>query len=58
MKFITGLVLGLLLGAAGAAVAATCVGQGYAMGWTVTVDGNDICDDPFIWTGTKEIECD
>jgi hypothetical protein len=58
-----GLLTGLLIGGGagasiGVATAAVCAGTGYAMGWTVTKDGNDLCDDPYIWSGTHEIECD
>lgn len=31
---------------------------GYLMGFSVVKDGNTICEDPFFWEGTKEIECD
>lgn len=32
--------------------------NGWLMGWTVTKDGEEICDSPYVWIGTKEIECD
>jgi hypothetical protein len=39
--------------------AAALVGStGYLMGWTVTKDGDEICSMPFVWTATKEIDCD
>jgi len=39
--------------------AAKVVGSdGYLMGWDVTKDGETICSDPFVWTGTQELECD
>lgn len=33
-------------------------GPGYLSGWTIMHDGEEICDDPYIWDATKEIECD
>ena len=58
-RFILGLGLGVLIGSAGTAIAATIVGSdGYMIGWTVQKDGEAICDDPWVWTGTREIECD
>ena len=58
-KFWTGLVLGLLLGIIGSTFAAKILGSdGYLIDWTVTTDGESICDAPYIWTSTKEIECD
>ena len=57
-KFLTGFITGAFLAAAAPVAAATLVGgTGYLFGWTVTVNGNDICDSPYIWTATREIEC-
>lgn len=57
-KFIFGLVLGLILGAVAVSWAARIVGgNGYLIGWSVTLDGDEICSDPFIWVSIKEIEC-
>jgi len=59
-KFLLGLACGLVLGFAGTAVASVhIVGDkvGFLMGWTVTKDGNEICDDPYVWSVTKEIDC-
>ncbi len=56
--FVFGFILGVTV-ASGAASAALVVGQnGYLSGWTVTKDGEEICDSPFAWTAIKEIECD
>lgn len=58
-RFVTGLTLGVFLGAATTALAAQVVGSsGYLMGWEVKVNGEEVCDDPYVWPGTKEIECD
>lgn len=57
-RFLLGLVLGALLGASGTAIAAACGGTGYLHGWTVTLDGEEICDDPYVWAGLRLIECD
>ena len=57
--FLVGVVLGFSIGAAVTASAATLVGgDGYLLGWDVEVKGNTVCSDPFIWSSTKEIECD
>ena len=58
-KFMTGLILGLMLGTVVPAAAASIVGgTGYLIGWDVIKDGRTICYTPFIWTATREIECD
>lgn len=58
-KLIIGFVLGLAAGAAFPAAAAVLVGDtGYLSGWTVTKDNEEICYMPFVWTATREIECD
>ncbi len=58
-RFICGLIVGLCLGVAISAAAAKIVGDtGYLFGWDVTVGGETVCSDPYIWTSTHEIECD
>lgn len=54
-KFFIGFVIGLLLGGA---VPAFAMSTGYLFGWDVLVNGTTICHDPFIWSATREIECD
>ena len=57
-RFSIGFALGLLLGTATAAAAAVIGGSGYLMGWDVTLQGHTLCSDPYVWSGTREIECD
>jgi hypothetical protein len=58
-KLVIGFIVGLAAGAAVPAVAASIVGgTGYLSGWTVIKNGNEICYMPYIWTATREIECD
>lgn len=57
--FVVGFFAGVICTIAVAASAAKMVGDsGYLMGWDVTVDGEEVCSDPYIWTATMEIECD
>lgn len=53
-KFMVGLLSGFAFGV----ITATAMADGYMIGWTVTLDGTEICSDPFIWSSIKEIECD
>lgn len=59
--FILGFLAGILLGVVGLAVAADIVGSdGYLIGWTLRIRGEEKtarCSDPYVWTGTRQIEC-
>ena len=58
-KLAIGFIIGLAAGTAAPVAAAALVGNtGYLFGWTVTKDGDEICYMPFVWTATREIECD
>ncbi len=58
-QFAAGLILGLTIGAAVTAEAIEIIGDNeYLVGWDVLIGGNVVCQDPFMWTGTQEIECD
>lgn len=55
----SGVLLGLAIGFALPAAAANMVGaNGYLIGWDVVFDGETICGDPYVWIGTREIECE
>lgn len=58
-KYFTGFIVGLILGSVTSVFAARLVGgNGYLIGWDVSIDGETVCSDPFIWASTKEIDCD
>ena len=58
-RFISGLVLGCVLGIVGGALAASVSGTGTLDGWTVIdEDGDKICSDPNVDTAKKEIRCE
>lgn len=57
-KYTIGFICGVLFGAAVPAAAAAIAGSGFLYGWDVVKDGKTICYAPYVWTSTKEIECD
>jgi hypothetical protein len=57
VKFVSGAVFGAVLAMAASAYAATCVGAGDLLNWTVSVDGEEVCTDPSVDIVSKEIEC-
>jgi hypothetical protein len=57
-RFIIGVVVGVFIGSAATSYAAGVFGSGYLTGWTVVTDGEEVCSDPYVWDGTKEMECD
>ena len=58
-KIMIGFIAGLAAGAAVPVAAATLVGStGYLIGWSVTKNGTEICYMPYVWTISREIECD
>ena len=58
-KYLIGFICGMVVGVSGSVFAAKIVGgNGYLMGWDVTVGGEEVCSDPFIWASLREIDCD
>lgn len=58
IKFLSGMVFGLLLGIAFNSFAATIIGNTPTLtGWTVTANGQTVCSDPEVDFNDKEIEC-
>jgi hypothetical protein len=58
-RFALGLAFGLLLGVAGAGLAAVRVAgdDDFLKGWEVVVKGKKACVDPYVRVTSKEIEC-
>ncbi len=56
--FITGMIVGLVMGSSMGAIAASVFGNGPLTGWSVTKDGEEVCTDPGADLVNKEIECD
>jgi hypothetical protein len=58
-QFLAGVIVGLVLGSAITVLAAQVIGSnGYLNGWDVTRGGETICSDPYVYVGSREIECD
>lgn len=57
-QFIFGVVLGLTLGLLATSGAARVIGlDGYLRGWDVTIQGDTLCTNPYVWNVTRHIEC-
>jgi len=56
-KFMMGLLVGLMLGSGVAAIAAGVFGSGELTGWSVMMDGEEVCTDPDTDVASKEILC-
>jgi len=57
-RFISRAVFGLCLGLAVTAIATLLIGNGHLLRWSISVGGETICSDPYVWIGSREIECD
>jgi hypothetical protein len=57
-RFAAGMIVGLSVGAATAAVIPKVDGQGVLTGWRVTKDGEDVCFGPYVTPKRREIACE
>jgi hypothetical protein len=58
-RFVSGVILGVVLGAGVVAWGADTYARQNAMnGWTVEIDGDEVCSNPTMWRATRTIECD
>jgi hypothetical protein len=57
-RFAAGMIVGLSVGAAAAAVSPKVDRQGVLTGWRVTKDGEDICFGPYVTPKRREIACE
>ena len=58
LRFLSGVILGVFLGLAATALAASISGTGTLTGWSVVSEGEEVCSDPTVDTSSKEIQCD
>ncbi len=58
MRFVSGVIIGIVMGFALSAHALTLKKSGVLMGWTVIKANERICFDPKVTAAEKEIECD
>lgn len=57
-RFLVGFLLGLATALSLPTLAARLVGDDdFLIGWTVTLEGEAVCSDPYVWLSTREIEC-
>lgn len=58
-RFIIGFILGSITSLSiGCFAVSYFGGSGYMFNWEVTKDGYTVCEDPYIWGNSQEIECD
>ena len=57
-NYLIGLITGIAIAGSTIAYAANGFGTGYMFGWTVILDGDTVCHEPYMWSATHEIECD
>jgi hypothetical protein len=58
VRFISGVLLGCVLGIVGSSLAASVSGTGTLDGWTVIdEEGDEICSDPNVDSAKQEIQC-
>ena len=58
-NFVCGRIFGIVVAMATVTYAASLVGDnGWLMGWDVTINGDLVCSDPYVWSSVREIECD
>jgi hypothetical protein len=53
LVFVIGALFGFVCGAT-----AEAARDGFLWGWVVVANGVTMCEEPYVWAITKEIECD